>query len=99
MTPITVQRKYAVESVRANLVRRTSPRMHMLGLVVVTGGVGFLASFAMLHAGVRSMAVRYPIATCLGYAAFLGLIRLWIRQYRVTARATSKKSRYDFDLD
>lgn len=99
MTPITVQHKYAVESVRASLVRRTSPRMHMLGLVVVTGGVGFLASYAMLHAGVRSMAVRYPIATCLGYAAFLGLIRLWIRRYRLTAKATSKQSRYDFALD
>jgi hypothetical protein len=99
MTPITVQRQYAVESMRAKLVRRTSPRMHMLGLVVVTGGVGFLASYALLHAGVRSMALRYPVATCLGYAAFLGLIRLWIRRYRVTAKETSQKSRYDFDLD
>jgi hypothetical protein len=99
MTPGTVQRQHAIESVRANLVRRTSPRLHMLGLVVVTGGVGFLASYAMLHAGLRSMALRYPIATCLGYAAFLGLIRLWTRQYRVTAREKSKKSRYDFDLD
>ena len=96
---MTVQRDHAIQSVRAGLVRRTSPRMHMLGLVVVTGGVGFLASYALLHAGLRSMALRYPIAALVGYAVFLGLIRLWIRQYRVTARATSRKSRYDFDLD
>jgi hypothetical protein len=71
----------------------------MLGLVVLTGGIGFLTSYALLHAGLRSMALRYPIATLFAYAVFLGLIRLWVRQYRVTAKATSKKSRYDFDLD
>jgi hypothetical protein len=96
---MTVQREHAIQSVRTSLVRRSSPRMHMLGLVVVTGGVGFLASYTLLHAGLTSMALRYPIAAGIGYAAFLGLVRLWLRRYRVTAKATSKKSRYDFDLD
>lgn len=96
---MTVQRQHAIASVRTSLLRRASPRMHMLGLVIVTGGVGFLASYALLHAGIRSMALRYPVAAATGYAAFLGLIWLWLRRYRLTARKRSERGRYQIDLD
>ena len=48
-------------------------------LVSLTGGAGLLASFVMLHAGVHSMALRYPLALTIAYAAFLLLLWLWLR--------------------
>jgi len=96
---MTWQREQAIQTVRTSLVHRVSPRMHMLGFVVVTGGAGFLASYAMLHAGVRSMAVRYPIAAGIGYTVFLGMVWLWLRRYRLTAKPTSKRERGGFDID
>ncbi len=51
----------------------------MMLLVVLTGGFGFLASFCMLHLGLDSMAVRYPLALACSYLFFLFLIWLWLR--------------------
>ena len=48
-------------------------------LVVLTGGAGLLASFVLLHLGVDSMAVRYPLAVTIAYAVFLLLLWLWLR--------------------
>lgn len=48
-------------------------------IVALTGGFGLLASFAMLHAGLDSMAARYPLALLSAYLFFLFLIWLWLR--------------------
>lgn len=96
---MTLQRERAIQSMRTSLVRRVSPRVHMLGLVTITGGAGFLASYLLLHVGVRSMAVRYPLAAALGYAMFLGLVWVWLRRYRLKAQVRREHNRNHIDLD
>lgn len=74
-----MQREHAVEQLRGMLARRGYPRVRMLLLVALAGGCGFLASYLMLHRGVSSMALRYPLALCAAYAAFLLLLWAWLR--------------------
>lgn len=51
----------------------------MILLVALTGGFGLLSSFILLHLGVGSMALRYPLALACAYGFFLFLIWLWLR--------------------
>lgn len=51
----------------------------MILLVTLTGGFGLLSSFVLLHLGVDTMALRYPLALACAYAFFLLLIWLWLR--------------------
>jgi hypothetical protein len=67
-----------VARVRARLLRVGSPRVRMLLIVFLTGSCGLLASIAMLRAGLLSMPARYAIALLVAYAAFLGLLRLFV---------------------
>ncbi|RJF97903.1 hypothetical protein D3871_04730 [Noviherbaspirillum saxi] len=48
-------------------------------LVMLTGAVGFIASYIFLHAGLTDMWLRYPAALGVAYLAFLGLLWLWLR--------------------
>ena len=67
----------------------------MLVLLLLTGGAGFGASVLLLRLGVEAMAVRYPIAVLAGYAAFLGLLRLWL--WSMTRKARGRGHDPDFD--
>lgn len=96
---MTLQREHAIQAVRASLLRRASPRMQMLGLVMATSGTGFVASYALLHAGIRSMALRYPLAVGIGYVAFLGLVWVWLRRYRLNASITRERNRNHLHFD
>lgn len=51
-------------------------------ILIVTGAVGFLASFGMLRLGVEEMWLRYPLAALAGWVAFLGMVRLWAEAER-----------------
>jgi hypothetical protein len=51
-------------------------------IVAVTGAVGFLASFALLYAGVNALWLRYPVAVATAYAAFLFFLWSWLRLRR-----------------
>ena len=51
-------------------------------IVAATGVSGFLASAALVHAGVDSMGVRYALAFLIAYGVFLVLVRLWVELYR-----------------
>jgi hypothetical protein len=51
----------------------------MLLLVTITGASGFLASFALFHAGLQAMSVRYLLACAIAYLVFLLLLWLWLR--------------------
>ncbi|QPI53241.1 hypothetical protein IV454_13265 [Massilia antarctica] len=51
----------------------------MLLLVTLTGAAGFLASFLLLLAGLRSMWLRYPASIAVAYLAFLVLLWIWLR--------------------
>lgn len=47
-------------------------------ILAATGAAGFLASFAMLHAGVSRMWLRYVLAVLFAYLVFILLLRLWL---------------------
>lgn len=68
-----------IEQTRERLVRLGAPRLEMACIVLVTAAVGLLASFLMLHAGVSSMAVRYPSAILVAYGLFLAQMAAWAR--------------------
>jgi hypothetical protein len=72
------RRMRGLAHVRARMLRHGHPRAQMSALLVVTGGCGFLASWAMLHLGVTAMGVRYPLAVVFAYGSFLLLLRLWL---------------------
>jgi len=67
-------------------MRRASPRLHMAVLVCVTALTGFATSYLLLHAGLTAMALRYPLALGVAYVVFLGLVRLWLRRFRLRSR-------------
>ena len=68
-----------IERLEARLRAQSWPRFQMALIVAFTGLAGLLASAVMLRLGLHSMALRYPLATVLAYAAFLGLLWLWMR--------------------
>lgn len=68
-----------IARLRERLERQHWPRLQMSLIVLLTGAVGFLASFALLQAGLQSMALRYPLAACAAYAGFLLLLWTWAR--------------------
>lgn len=55
------------------------PRLQMFFLVMLTGGAGLAASFTLLHGGVDTMLVRYPLSVGCAYLVFLFLLWLWLR--------------------
>ncbi len=76
---IRLTRSAAVIRLRHRLERESFPRLQMGLIVALTGAVGWLCSFGLLHAGVTGMAVRYPLAMVGAYMAFLLLLWLWLR--------------------
>lgn len=74
-----VSRDQEVQRLAAHLQDRSFPRLQMSLVVATTGGVGLLASFLMLKAGVESMVLRYPLALLIAYAGFMLMMWLWLR--------------------
>lgn len=73
-------RRRLVEQTRRYLEAGGRARLVMLAVLSVTLAAGFLASVAMLRAGVHRMPVRYPLAVAVSYATFLATLRSWLRQ-------------------
>lgn len=71
-----------VERVRRLLMRRGMPRVLMSLILAATGAAGFLVSFALLHAGVARMWLRYPLAVLAAYGVFMFLLRVWLHLRR-----------------
>lgn len=71
-------RQHAVGRAERLLVRRAWPRAQMMLILSATGCAGLLVSFALLHAGLTRMWVRYPVAILCAYAVFLLLLRVWL---------------------
>ena len=59
-------------------------------ILLLTGFLGFLSSFLLLHSGVFQMWLRYPLAILSAYIAFLLLLRLWLAFHR-------SQGNYNFD--
>lgn len=72
-------RSLAVFRMRRHLERESYPRIQMGLIVTLTGATGLLWSFLLLHSGVESMALRYPLALAGAYLVFLFLLWLWLR--------------------
>ena len=76
--PVT-SRKQLIQRIQRELEKRGYPRLQMMLLVALTGGAGFLASFALLVSGVDSLGVRYSVAVAIAYLVFLVLLWIWLR--------------------
>ncbi len=70
-------RRRALRLVQKHFMQNRQPRLMLSGILILTGGAGFLASFAMLKAGIFRMWLRYPLALLFAWAVFLVLVRLW----------------------
>ncbi len=69
----------------------------MLGVVLGAGTAGFLLSAGLLSLGVGSMALRYTLAACAGYLAFLLGIKIWLT--RRLGQAQRERSRWLDHID
>ncbi len=63
---------------RTVLASRFGLRLHMTLMMLLVIGTGILTARVFLPV-VSSMAVRYGLAVVCAYAAFFGLVRLWLR--------------------
>lgn len=73
------QRRQHIARMRLRIERDSFPRLQMSFLVILTGAAGFLASFALLQAGMGTMPLRYPLAVGIAYLVFLFLLWLCLR--------------------
>ena len=73
------RRHHEIRRIRGALERDSFPRLQMLVLVTLTGASGFVASYALLHAGLVEMWLRYLASIGLAYLMFLFLLWLWLR--------------------
>jgi hypothetical protein len=71
--------RWSRERVKAFLLRRYSPRLHMSMILATSGLVAMLASWILLNLGVGSMLVRYPITVALAYGTFIVGVWAWLR--------------------
>jgi len=76
---VAPRRPWTRERFKAALERRYSPRLHMSLIISASGFGAMIASWSLLHLGVGSMLVRYPIAISLAYATFLVGVWTWLR--------------------
>ena len=67
------------EGIKQRLVARLWVRFHMSLILVACGLSAMLASWALLHLGVGSMLVRYPVAIAVAYGMFLLGVWLWLQ--------------------
>jgi hypothetical protein len=67
------------ERIGAFLRARYSTRVHMSFILSACGLTAMAASWGLLHSGVSSMLVRYPISMGLAYATFLLGVWTWLR--------------------
>lgn len=71
-------RRQRIARTRQDLIQQSYPRLQMLLIVTLTGGVGFLSSFVLLHAGFETLWQRYFFAFVAAYLAFLLFMWLWL---------------------
>lgn len=66
------------ERFKRTLKERLSLRLHMFFLLMGVLSVAALLGYALYHAGVRSMPLRYGLVTVCSYMALFLLMRLWL---------------------
>jgi len=78
---------FTKERVKAWLERNFFLRLHMFFILSATFGSGLLTTKVLLAIGVHSLALRYALAVCFAYLAFLILIRIWLFYVNADRRA------------
>lgn len=71
-------RSHLVSSLKARIEKDGYPRLQMMLMVLMTGLIGFLSSFILLHSGMQTMWLRYLCAFGIAYIGFIGLLRVWL---------------------
>ena len=69
-----------------------STRLHMSLILVCCGLSSMLSSWFLLHYGVHSMLVRYPVATTISYATFLIGVWTWLRATGLSSGAIPQEA-------
>lgn len=80
--PARVRRLSDRELFREGLARRFLLRFHMALILVATAAAGALFSKLLLLLGLRGLGPRWALAVVAAYAAFFGLVRLWVEYTR-----------------
>lgn len=75
-------RRALLAEARRHLLTHGWPRLQTSLIVTGAGGCAVLVSMLLLWSGVDRMAWRYALAATAGYAAFLGLVGVWVRWHR-----------------
>jgi hypothetical protein len=89
-------RERRIEIIRRRLLRSGLPRFQVALILFLTGLAGFLTSFFLLHLGVTSMWLRYPMVVLIAYGIFLLLLALWLWLQRRGLDADYDPSVLDF---
>ena len=79
-------REHAIDSVRRRLLRRSEPSALVFLILMMSGMAGFITSFSLLHLGLPSMGLRYPVAVLIAYCVFLLLLWFWLSLQRSRKR-------------
>ena len=69
---------FTKDRVKSWLERNFFLRLHMFFILSATFGAGLLTTKVLLAIGLHSLALRYALAVCFAYLAFLILIRIWL---------------------
>ncbi len=67
------------DRLKAFVARHYHTRVHMSLILATCGLTSMITSWTLLHAGVHSMLLRYPLAISLAYATFLLGVWTWLR--------------------
>ena len=74
--------------IKAFIASRYNTRVHMSLILASCGLTAMVSSATMLHYGVHSMLVRYPLSMSLAYMTFLVGVWTWLRATGLLAGAT-----------
>ena len=75
------------DKLKAFVARHYHTRVHMSLILAACGLTAMSTSWTMLHMGIHSMLVRYPIAISLAYGTFLVGVWAWLRATGLTGGA------------
>ena len=88
------------ERLNAWLTKHFSLRLHMTIILLATFAVGLLTVHGLFVIHVAKLWMRYAIAVIVAYAAFLGLLKIWLFYFAICIRqAHGKGSAGGIDLD
>ena len=83
------------DKAKAFIERRYNTRVHMSLILFACGLTAMLASAFMLHYGVTSMLVRYPLAMLLAYVTFLVGVWTWLRVTGLVDNSGGRRANLD----